>query len=301
MSRRQFRAMGTDVHVVALSRRIDVAADTVHALFVAWERILSRFRPDSELSRLNEARGVPFVASPILFDAVVTAVSAAAATGGLFDPTLLRDLERVGYDRSFVDLPKAQPETQLPPTGGGAWRRIELDRGTRSVVLPRDAALDLGGIAKGMAVDAALERLGTIGVQSALVSAGGDLAVRGLPPDLGSWPVAVGEDGETTVPLVRGALATSSRVRRAWRQGDLERHHILDPRTGEPARSGVREATVAAMTCAQAEAAAKAVFVLGPTLAGELVARNGLAARIATEDGRTVTFGRWPQPSEVAA
>jgi len=293
--------MGTDVHVVALSRRIDVAADTVHALFVAWERILSRFRPDSELSALNQAGRVPFVASPILFDAVVTAVSAAAATGGLFDPTLLLDLERVGYDRSFVDLPTAQPETRLAPTGGGAWRAIELDRSTRIIVLPRDAAIDLGGIAKGMAVDAALDLLETIGVESALVSAGGDLAVRGLPPKLGSWHVAVGEDGGTTVPLVRGALATSSRVRRAWRQGDLERHHILDPRTGEPARSGVREATVAAATCARAEAAAKAVFVLGPTLAGDLVGRNGLAARIVTDDGRTATFGPWPQPSEVAA
>jgi thiamine biosynthesis lipoprotein len=293
--------MGTDVHVVAPARRLDVAADTVHALFTAWERVLSRFRADSELTNLNRSCGAPFVASPILFDAVVTAVSAAAATGGLFDPTLLFDLERVGYDRSFVDLPKAQPETRLAPAGGGAWRAIELDRSTRIIVLPRNAAVDLGGIAKGMAVDAALDLLGTIGVQSALVSAGGDLSVRGLPPDLGSWPVAVGEDGETTVPLVRGALATSSRLRRTWRQGDLQRHHILDPRTGEPARTGVREATIAATSCAQAEAAAKAVFVLGPLLAGELVARNGLAARIAMDDGGTATFGPWPQPSEVAA
>jgi len=301
MARRQFRAMGTDVLVVAPLARVDVAADTVHALFVAWERILSRFRPDSELARLNESAGVPFVASPILFDAVAAAMSAAVATGGLFDPTLLRDLERVGYDRSFKDLEKAQSETQTTPIGGGMWRRLELRRESRTILLPRGAALDLGGIAKGMAVDASLDLLRTIGVGAALVSAGGDLAVRGLPPGASSWPVAVGEDAELTVTLVRGALATSSRLRRAWRQGTLERHHILDPRTGEPSRSGLREATVAAATCAQAEAASKAVFVLGLQLAGELVTRNGLAARLVADDGRVATFGPWPQRTEVAA
>jgi thiamine biosynthesis lipoprotein len=301
MARRRFRAMGTDVHVVAPCGRIDVAADGVHSLFVSWERVLSRFRPDSELSRLNEAHGAPFVASPILFNAVGTAVNAAAATGGLFDPTLLIDLERVGYDRSFDVLPRAQPEPDAPATGGGAWRGVELHRESRTIVLPQGAAVDLGGIAKGMAVDAALELLVTIGVRSALVSAGGDLSVRGLPPSLGSWPVAVGEDAATTVTLVRGALATSSRLRRAWRQGTLERHHILDPRTGDPARSGVREATVAAAMCAQAEAAAKAVFVLGPRLAGGFLARNGLAGRVVSDDGRVVTLGPWPEAAEVAA
>jgi len=301
MSRRQFRAMGTDVLVVAAGERIDVAADAVHALFVVWERILSRFRPESELSLLNASAGQPFAASAVLFEAVSTALGAAVATGGLFDPTLLPDLVRIGYDRSFDDLGSEQPGTLARPVGGGAWRRIELDRESRSIVLPRGAALDLGGIAKGMAVDAALERLGEIGVANALVSAGGDLAVRGLPPGLGSWPVAVGEDAATTLPLVRGALATSGRSRRAWKQGAADRHHLLDPRTGEPARSGVREVTVAAVTCAQAEAAATAIFVLGPRLAAELVARNGLAARVVTDDRRETRLGRWPTPAVVAA
>jgi thiamine biosynthesis lipoprotein len=295
-----FRAMGTAVRVVVPAREVDCAAQEVEALFATWEQALSRFRDASELCALNRAT-TPFAASELLFGVVSTALDAARATDGLFDPSLLEDLVRSGYDRSFEAVGARVPEAATPPRAGGGWRGVVLDRGRRAITLPSGGALDLGGIAKGMAVDASLERLSALGIQTALVSAGGDLAVRSSPPDSRTWPIAVGEGGDQIVTLQSGALATSSSARRRWLQGDRRRHHLLDPRTGESARSGLREVTVAAATCTQAEVAAKAIFVLGPSLGPGFAQRHALAARLVHEDGRRITAGAWPAADRVAA
>lgn len=295
-----FRAMGTAVRVVVPNEHVDRAARDVEALFATWEQALSRFRADSELSALNRA-GVPFIASELLFGVVSTALDAARATDGLFDPSLLEELVRSGYDRSFEAVGSRVPEAATPPRAGGSWRGVLLDRGRRAITLPPGCALDLGGIAKGMAVDASLELLSALGMETALVSAGGDLAVRSPRPDSRTWPIAVGEGGDQIVPLRSGALATSSSARRRWLQGDRPRHHLLDPRTGESARSGLREVTVAAATCTQAEVAAKAIFVLGPSLGPVFAERHGLAARLVHEDGRRLAAGPWPTADRVAA
>jgi thiamine biosynthesis lipoprotein len=296
-----FRAMGTDVLIVVPRAQLDLARSAVEKLFAEWEQAMSRFRRDSELVALNARAGAPFVASELLFDAVSTALDAARATDGLFDPSLAIDIARVGYDRSFELIGAVAPPCGAPPSGGGRWRGVTLDRGARTIELPPGSGLDLGGIAKGMAVDAALELLRARGVETALVSAGGDLAVRSSRPGSRSWPIAIGEDGEEVVPLTGGAIATSSSLRRRWLQADRRRHHLLDPRTGEPACSGLREVTVVAGTCAQAEVAAKAIFVLGPSLGPMFAQRHGLAARLVREDGRRLTAGPWPEHHEVAA
>jgi thiamine biosynthesis lipoprotein len=174
---------------------------------------------------------------------------------------------------------------------------VKVDRERGTVTVPAGYGLDLGGIAKGMAADAALVLLAAQGIEPALVSAGGDLAVRGLPP-AGSWDVLVGDGMDAqVVPLLRGALATSGTTKRTWRQGTLRRHHVVDPRSGEPALSGLRQVTVAAATCRAAEAMATAVLVAGPELGARLVERAALAALLVTESGRPLTVGRWPCPA----
>lgn len=300
LARRSFRAMGTTIFVLAPDAVCAIAAGEVEELFGEWEQALSRFLPTSELSALNRTAGEPFAASELLFAVVVAALDAARATGGLFDPCLLPDLVRIGYDRTFdaIGSPGA-PATSS--TGGGAWRSVVLDHSSRTITARRGVEIDLGGIAKGMAVDAALRRLAALDIDCALVSAGGDLAVRGLPPDSHAWQIAVGDDGSQVVPLVRGALATSSTTRRRWLQDGVRRHHLLDPRTGEPTRSGLREVSVAASSCLQAEVAAKAVLVLGPSLGVGFAKRHGLAARLVRDDGRAELAGLWPAPLEVAA
>jgi thiamine biosynthesis lipoprotein len=277
------------------------ATRAVEALFATWEGVLSRFRPESELSRLNARAGTSVAVSPILLAAIEASLEAARVTNGLFDPTLGHELVRLGYDRSFEELGDAAPPVG-GPRGGGAWRATVVDRSTGVVTLPAGKGLDLGGIAKGMAVDASLELLARRGIGSALVGAGGDLGVLGLPPDERAWSVGVGTETEgRIVQLLRGALATSGNTRRRWRQGKIARHHLIDPDTGEPAVSGLREVTVAGGTCRAAEVGATAAFVAGPRLGPALLERLGLAGRLVTETGHVIRCGRWPAESLVRA
>lgn len=223
--------MGTTISLVLPAAHADAGLAAVRALFAAWERCLSRFQPESELSRLNCGGGRPTSVSALLFTVLTTALAAAQATDGIYDPTLLNALVRLGYDRSFEQLPALldapRPAAAPPTPAGGGWRRIQVDRAARRVTLPVGVALDFGGIAKGMAVDAAIARLRELGVPHALVNAGGDLAVLGLPPGMDAWPITIeGRDTRWTVPLRSGALATSGIGRRHWRQGEHERHHL---------------------------------------------------------------------------
>jgi thiamine biosynthesis lipoprotein len=234
----EFPAMGTAVSVVAEAAAADQAADQVRRLFAEWEQRLSRFRPDSELSRLNARPGRPVVVSELLLDVLAAALRAARATRGLYDPTLLRALERLGYDRSFEKLGEAVPAAPEPVPAGGGWRRVELDPRARTVTLPPGVGVDLGGIAKGMAVDAAVERLRMLDVRAAMVSAGGDLRVHGLPTGGGCWPIAIeGPGGAATVALTRGSMATSRWCLR--RPVAVRRDHGRTPR-GAAARPGDR-------------------------------------------------------------
>jgi thiamine biosynthesis lipoprotein len=297
---------------------VDVLVDTHHAaliggveaLFGQWEATLTRFSPDSELSRLNSDPGRDVAVSAVLFTVVTAAVEAARDTAGSFDPTLLRQLEALGYDRTFAEVRRrrlmdgaASPPAARP---GGAWRDVHLDPVRRSVRLPAGAGLDLGGIAKGMAVDAAIACLMDSGCVTAAVDAGGDLAVVGLPAGESGWPVRIElpEDGPQrgrpeggrVVRLDAGALATSGTSRRRWWMGGREVHHLLDPRTGRSADSGVWSATAVADTCQAAEVAATVAFLLGPSDGARWLDRRDLDGLLVLPDGRQVEAGPWARP-----
>jgi len=271
--------------------------NSVRALFWEWERTLSRFLEHSELSALNRQAGVTVTVSPLLCEVLGAALDAAWATDGLYDPTLLPQLTQLGYDRPFETLPDLVPTLAYPPSPGGRWREISFDRARRRVRLTPGTALDFGGIAKGMAVDAALERLQSAGIEAALVNAGGDLAVHGLPPGEVAWPVAIAGYGDDvwSVPLHHGALATSGTARRRWRQGGERRHHLLDPRTGRPADNGLWSVSVVAARCVQAEVAAKVAFVRGPRDGARFLNERGLAGLLIEEGGRSQIAGAWPR------
>lgn len=289
--------MGTTVSLL-YPRERPQAILAVRGLFTAWEQALSRFRADSELSALNQSAGASVAVSPLLFDALATALDAAEATGGLYDPTLLRQITALGYDRSFELLGETVPTVSAPAMPGGAWRSIRLDAARRLVTLPAGAGVDLGGIAKGMAVDAALALLRAQALGPALLNAGGDLAVLGTPPGATAWSIAVPGPGSSsrgwTVPLERGALATSGIARRCWRQGEQERHHLIDPRSGQPAHSALWSVSAVAASCAQAEVAAKVAFVLGIEAGAEFLQAHGLAGLLLEQSGRYRTAGAWP-------
>jgi len=247
MRREEFRAMGTTISLLLPESQGEMGAQIVRTLFSEWEQTLSRFLPESELSRLNQQAGTPVAVSDLFYAVLATALTAARATEGVYDPALLDQLVQLGYDRTFDDLPAVRFDPIIPGEPGGRWRGIKVDPIHRHVTLPAGIKLDFGGIAKGMAVDAALERLRQSRVSPALVNAGGDLAVLGLPPAAEQWLVAVpGRERFWTIPLHSGAVATSGIAHRHWWQGQTLRHHLLDPRTGLPAQSDLWSVTVVA-------------------------------------------------------
>jgi thiamine biosynthesis lipoprotein len=251
--------MGTEV-VVGGAKPDELAA--VKRLFAKWDRIFSRFRPESELSRVN-ASGAEFVAvSPTFASVLAVALDAAARTDGLVDPTLGLAIEAAGYDRDFARLtPNARPPAATAP---GSWRTVRL--AGRLLFRVPGMKLDLNCVAKGLAVDDSLDLLAGDG----FVSAGGDVAARDS--------VAVGLPGGGSITLRHGGLATSGTTGRRWVRGCEEQHHLIDPRTGRPSNSRWAEVTVAAPTCVAADIAAKTAFLLsdeGPAWldAGDLPGR----------------------------
>lgn len=273
-----FHAMGTEVGILLDA---EPGADTLLAFasaeaeFGRLERLMSRFRPDSQLSRLN-ADGSLAHADESLAEVVELALAARERTGGLFDPAVHDALVAAGYDRSFELLQGRPGKSPVGPARGGG--RGDCSPRGRHLSLPRGVRLDLGGIAKGYAADRVAASLALMG--PCLVNAGGDVAVAG-PERV--WPVAVETPlGQVTLGLRRGALATTGRDRRRWLANGEERHHVIDPRTGRPAETLIERVTVAAATAVDAEVAAKAVFLGGRPAAERL----GIPALLVYEDGR---------------
>ncbi len=295
MSRAEFRAMGTTISLLLPDAQLREGTEATRDLFAEWEQTLSRFLPESELSRLNRQAGISINVSPLLFLVLHAACIAAQETEGLFDPTLLTQLIHIGYDRTFDALPATLPMPEAASQPGGGWRGIRLKQRRRRVTLPEGIGVEVGGIAKGMAVDAALAHLRLRGIQTALVNAGGDLAVMGMPAGDEDWPLAIaGKDTTWTIPFHHGALATSGRNRRHWQQGTYARHHLLDPRSGESAQSGLWSVTVAAGSCQQAEVAAKVAFLLGAEQGKNFLDDRGFAGVLVRDDGSWTGTGSWP-------
>jgi thiamine biosynthesis lipoprotein len=268
VDRWSFRAMGTTVRVATDGGTSDGvrarAASAIVDAFAEEERRFSRFRVDSELSRVNASAGKPVRVSPTFAEVLELALEAAAQTEGLFDPTVLDALLAAGYDRDFDELIAGARGALHPVRPCGRWNEVRLDRDV--VELPRGVGLDLGGLAKGWTADLAASRAVDTGQPWTLVNAGGDLAVAGRAPRIA---VAVEDPDDPTQELGRlhvegGGLATSSIRARAWGDG---MHHVIDPRTGVPASTALVQATAAAGTCARAEIAAKAILLGGPDAA----------------------------------
>jgi FAD:protein FMN transferase len=294
LRREEFRAMGTTISLLLPESQAEVGTHIVRTLFSEWEKALSRFLPESELSQLNQQAGTPVAVSDLLYTVLATALTAAQATEGVYDPAMLDQLVQLGYDRTFDELPAVRFDPVIPGEPGGRWHGIKVDPIRRQVTLPAGIKLDFGGIAKGMAVDTALERLQQSGISPALVNGGGDLAVLGLPPAEEQWQISVpGREQFWKIPLHHGAVATSGIARRHWMQGQTIRHHLLDPRTGLPAQSDLWSVTVVADRCEQAEVAAKVAFILGSKAGADFLRRHRIAGLLIHEDGAWETVEPW--------
>lgn len=271
MKRRTFRAMGTEIELLVEAGDARDAFESVQAEFERLEQVMSRFRPDSELSQLNRDGSID--ASPDMVEVVRLALSARDRTSGRFDPTVHDALVEAGYDRTFADVP---PNGAAVSTGARCGGGVEMD-GHR-IELEPGYRLDLGGIGKGYAAERTVELLALAG--PCLVSAGGDVAVRGLPAT-GIWSVAV--DESVTLGLTEGGVATSGCDRRRWRRGGRELHHLIDPSTGAPAETDLVRVTAVGEDAVDAEILAKTLFLGGEREAAE----SSVPAVLVTADGRT--------------
>jgi thiamine biosynthesis lipoprotein len=292
LHRLPFRAMGGDMLAILEG---DVEAppsilDEVPGWFEAWEQTLSRFRADSELSRLNRTFDQPIQVSDTLWDVFQYALSAEAITNGLVTPTVFDAMLEAGYDQSFDILPRQQyGNGYVTSQVVNSLSFVLSDESSHTICLPYGVRLDFGGVAKGWAAHQTAERLKEHG--SAVMNAAGDIAISGPLADGESWKIGVrnpfekGVDFET-LKLNGCGVATSGRDRRNWNKNGLHYHHIIDPHTGQPAQTDVMTATIVAPTVMEAEAAAKAVLILGgeeglkwiesdPVLAGIIVLENG--------------------------
>jgi thiamine biosynthesis lipoprotein len=276
--------------------RLPAAGAVLLEELAAIDAACSRFRPDSEISRVNAARGATVQVGPLLAEAVSVARRAAELTNGIVDPTIGAAVHALGYDRDFAHV--RDDDRPVAPAGPAlGWQRLEWDGEQRTLRAPRGVWLDLGATAKALAADRIAARAADRAGCGVLVSLGGDVAMGGEPPGEG-WHVGVSDDHEDpapslTVTLAGGGLATSGTFRRRWRRGGRTVHHIVDPRTGDVAAPCWRTASVVAANCVDANIASTAAIVMGQAAPGWLAERL-LPARLVAEDGAVTSVGGWP-------
>lgn len=277
------RVMGTDLHVVLLDAAPG-AHDRIAARLAQLEARWSRFRADSEITRLNRAGGAPVPVSPDTRRLLEHLVAGWRLAAGRFDPTVLPALVAAGYDRSFEQLTTGA--SAVAPVPGRGLDGLELD--DHHARLPAGIAVDPGGLGKGLAADlVTAEALAAGWATGILVNLGGDLRAAGDTPSPG-WGVELDDPAGVTVGLVDGAVATSTTSRRRWTTTDgRDHHHVIDPRTGAPAATDARSVTVVTGEAWLAEALATALLLDGIHNA-ELVAAAGGTGLIVDHHGTVV-------------
>lgn len=288
-----FAVMGSEAHVVVVGAPAS-ALDDARARLDDLESRWSRFRPDSEVSRLNAGAGQWMVVSDDTFALLERAQLAHERTAGRFDPFRLHDVLRAGYG-SAPGVPL--PPTELPDPALDGIGHVELDADRSAARLPPGVGFDPGGLGKGFAADLVAEHLTAAGAAGACVNVGGDLRVLGVGPGDGPWAVAVDDPRADdavldTLHLAAGAVATSSRCRRRWTDVDgHDAHHLIDPATGAPARTDVLAATVIAAEAWQAESLSKVAFLAPADQLDELLSAAGADGLVVRADGVTSTSG----------
>jgi thiamine biosynthesis lipoprotein len=296
----RLEAFGTDA-LVAVSdpARAGAAVAAVTRVVDEFDGACSRFRVDSELSRLNAAAGRAVRVGPVLLEAVSAALRAARLTDGDVDPTVGEALIALGYDRTFSEVAANGMVRSGPVAAVPGWRTVQLDLDSGRVRVPPGVRLDLGATAKALAADhaaaAALEAAGC----SVLVSFGGDLAVAGPAPDEG-WRVRVTDDHRAGVAapgqwitVWAGGLATSSTFVRRWETDAGVAHHLIDPSTGGSVDSVWRTVSVCAASCLDANIASTAAIVRGVEAVAWLEGL-GLPSRLVGVDGTVCHVAGWP-------
>lgn len=295
-----FRAMGSDMLVIleSDSGSAPTILQDVPNWFEEWEQSLSRFRLDSELSRLNRTFDQPVAVSDAFWEVFQTAVWADEFSESLVTPTVLDAMLDAGYDRSFEGLQHDQ-FGMMPRIEHHPLSMVVADPENRTITLPKGVRLDFGGVAKGWAAHQAMQRLREFG--PCLMNAGGDIAVSGPQMEGSAWQIGVsdpfkaGNDFDTLL-VKQGGVASSGKDRRHWKRNGALQHHIINPNTGLPVDTDVLRVTVIAPTVMEAEAAAKTAFILGREKGLEwLETQHSFAGLVVMESGDVFITSSMPE------
>ncbi len=286
--------MGTEAEVLLVGGDASLltrARARLEELEARW----SRFRPNSEISRLNRAAGRVAIVSPETYQLIAEGITAWYATAGRFDPTVLDAVESAGYDRTFAEVAteSAEPVTFRPAPG---CRDIVLYPSVHAVCLPSGVRFDPGGIGKGHAADLVAAELLEGGAEGVSVNLGGDVRVAGAAPTERGWTIGIADPQNPAVDLCQVALAdgaavTSTRLIRQWRRAGVPLHHLINPRTGVSAWTGVAAVTVIAARAARAEVLAKAAFLAGVEEGQLLLDAAGVSGLSVDDSGATHIAG----------
>ncbi len=282
MQKVEFAAMGSQILIALDSEDPGVipVAEAAAGWFEDWEKIFSRFKTDTEISRLNSQRGKSAQVSEPMWEVLSLAGQIEKWTEGLVTPLVLDALENAGYELNFDELPMDQLRDSFAAGEYlGDADALSLDPSTRSIKLPVNKRIDLGGIAKGWAAHQTMLKLQHIA--PVLVDAGGDIAISAPRVDGSCWQIGVARSFHETenaevVEVGQGGIATSGIDRRRWKMNGKWQHHIIDPRRNLPAETDVISATVIAKDVMTAEAAAKMVILLGSEKGTQWLSSQGL-------------------------
>ena len=296
--------MGTDCHVVVVADEpatadlLELATERVELLEESW----SRFRPTSELNRLNARAGSgPITVSGDLLVLVERMKQAWALSAGLFDPTVLHSMQALGYDADFATVvARADVIDDVVFAAAPGMTGVTVDEIASTVSLPEGVGIDPGAIGKGLAADLVAAELYEAGADGVLANLGGDLAFIGTTADGSGWEIAVEDerraaddpervlrsfdfpDGATTA-----GVATSTTLKRRWAQG--RRHHVIDPRTGSMSISDLVQVTVVADEAWQAEVMATTALLMTSDEALGWLRDRDITAILLTADRAVVT------------
>jgi len=273
---RTFRAMGTDCELIVYGPGAEELAALGEQRVELLEQCWSRFRSTSELMQLNSLAGTgPVAVSEDLLTLVDIMLESWKATDGLFDPTVINSMNALGYDRDFASviardaIAAVTAEVNRAPGMGD----VVINEEDMTISLPTGVGLDPGAIGKGLAADIIVEELMNAGAEGILANLGGDIVFAGSPGSDDPWVMAILDERlpldvedrvvrhlEFEAGTDHGAVATSTTLKRVWADG---RHHVIDPRTGDVARTDLVQVTIGASTGWWAEVAATTALLLG--------------------------------------
>lgn len=277
--------MGSDCHVMVTGGPPHLLEDSL-ARIEDLEQKWSRFRSTSEVSTLNNRAGTPVIISPETEELLQRALDARALTGGLFEPTILGDLIRAGYDRPFEQI---EDETE---SGVSNMIQGSINLIGRTALIAPGVGFDPGGIGKGLAADIVGREAMAAGAGGVCVNIGGDVRVSGQPGFGGNWPISIDhpemEQPLAVVEISDGAVATSTSLIRRWDVDGQTRHHLIDPSTGRPAVTDLELVAIIAGSAWLAEAWTKAAFLTPGTRWLDLMAEVGLEGIGVTTRGTIV-------------